>query len=92
MRVVSGPLGNEYVHFEAPKAERLAPEMKAFLDWFESDAGIDPVLKAGLAHLFSTGSWTASKASSPRRSTRSSPSAPRTRRFGTFCRSSSGEF
>ena len=52
MRVVSGPMGKERVHFEAPKAERLAPEMRSFLDWFEGDAGIDPVLKAGLAHLW----------------------------------------
>src|SRR5215831_2197231 len=52
MQVVSGPMGNEHVHFEAPKAERLPREMKAFLDWFESDAGIDPVLKAGLGHLW----------------------------------------
>jgi Fic family protein len=52
MQVVSGPLGNEHVHFEAPKAERLDAEMQAFLNWFETPAGIDPVLKAGLAHLW----------------------------------------
>ena len=52
MQVVFGPMGKERVHFEAPKAERLATEMKVFLDWFEGDAGIDPVLKAGLAHLW----------------------------------------
>ena len=52
MQVVSGPLGRERVHFEAPKAERLPSEMAAFLDWFETAAGIDPVLKAGLAHLW----------------------------------------
>jgi Fic family protein len=52
MQVVSGPMGKERVHFEAPKAERLAAEMGLFLDWFERDAVIDPVLKAGLAHLW----------------------------------------
>lgn len=52
MQVVSGPMGTEHVHFEAPKAERLHHEIKAFLSWFESDTGIDPVLKAGLAHLW----------------------------------------
>ena len=52
MRVVSGPMGRERVHFEAPKADRLAAEMGAFLDWFESKGPIDPVLKAGLAHLW----------------------------------------
>src|SRR6266852_3268920 len=49
MEVVSGPIGNERVHFEAPKAERVAGEMSLFLDWFEGAASIDPVLKAGLA-------------------------------------------
>ena len=52
MQVISGPLGKEHVHFEAPKANRLAGEMGAFLDWFEGKAQIDPVLKAGLAHLW----------------------------------------
>ena len=52
MQVVSGPIGKENVHFEAPKAERVHHEMKAFLAWFESDTGIDPVLKASLAHLW----------------------------------------
>ena len=52
MQVVSGPIGNERVHFEAPKAERVAGEMGLFLDWFEGAAATDPVLKAGLAHLW----------------------------------------
>ncbi len=52
MQVVSGPMGKENVHFEAPKADRLHHEMKTFLASFESDTGIDPVLKAGLAHLW----------------------------------------
>ncbi len=52
MQVVSGPIGDEHVYFEAPKADRLAGEMEAFLDWFESKNQIDPVLKAGLAHLW----------------------------------------
>jgi Fic family protein len=52
MQVVSGPIGNERVHYEAPKAARLDAEMKAFLHWFESRNPIDPVLKAGLAHLW----------------------------------------
>jgi len=52
MQVVSGPAGKERVHFEAPKAGRLDAEMRAFLEWFETGAGIDPVLKAGLAHLW----------------------------------------
>jgi len=52
MRVVSGAIGKEKVHFEAPKAERLKKEMTAFLKWFEGKDVIDPVLKAGLAHLW----------------------------------------
>jgi Fic family protein len=52
MQVVSGPIGKEHVHFEAPKADRLDGDMKAFLNWFESDSSIDAVLKAGLAHLW----------------------------------------
>jgi len=52
MQVVSGPMGKEHVHFEAPKADRLDREMKSFLDWFERDETNDPVLHAGLAHLW----------------------------------------
>jgi len=39
MQVISGPVGREHVHFEAPKAERLDSEMGAFLDWFETATG-----------------------------------------------------
>ena len=52
MQVVSGPIGKERVHFEAPQANRLAGEMGSFLNWFEGKDPIDPVLKAGLAHLW----------------------------------------
>ncbi len=52
MQVVSGPMGKERVHFEAPGAEVLDKEMTAFLGWFNHTADIDPVLKAGLAHLW----------------------------------------
>jgi Fic family protein len=52
MQVVSGPIGRERVHYEAPAATRLDGEMKAFLDWFNADADTDPVLKAGKAHLW----------------------------------------
>jgi Fic family protein len=51
MQVVSGPIGRERVHYEAPDAARLKGEMRAFLKWFES-ATIDPVLKAAVAHLW----------------------------------------
>lgn len=52
MQVVSGPVGRERVHYEAPAAGRLDSEVKAFLAWFEGKPDIDPVLLAGLAHLW----------------------------------------
>ncbi len=51
MQIVSGAVDRERVHYEAPEAARLDREMNAFLDWFEGEAGADPVLKAGIAHL-----------------------------------------
>jgi Fic family protein len=51
MQVISGPIGRERVHYEAPKASRLESEMAAFLKWFGEDTAHDPVLKAALAHL-----------------------------------------
>jgi Fic family protein len=52
MQVVSGGVGKEKVHFEAPSAAKVAQEMARFLDWFNHAQGIDPTLKAGLAHLW----------------------------------------
>ncbi len=52
MEVVSGPVGREKVHYEAPVAGRLVPEMAAFLDWFNGNVQLDPVLKAAIAHLW----------------------------------------
>ena len=52
MQVVSGAEENEKVHFEAPVAERVGPEMAAFLNWFNSGEEIEPLIKAGLAHLY----------------------------------------
>ena len=52
MRVVSGPVGRERVHFEAPAAGRLEREMQVFLDWFNEKTESDWVMKAGLAHLW----------------------------------------
>lgn len=52
MQVVSGAIGRERVHFEAPTEKRVAEEMRAFLDWFNAPAETDEVLKAGLAHLW----------------------------------------
>jgi len=52
MKIVSGPIGRETVHFEAPVADRLELEMSRFVEWFNSTVSIDPVLKAGIAHLW----------------------------------------
>src|SRR5205809_2280084 len=52
MEVVSGAVGREKVHFEAPAAARLDKEMAVFLDRFNQEGDIDPVLKAALAHLW----------------------------------------
>jgi Fic family protein len=52
MQVVSGPMGRERVHFEAQAADRLQHEVSVFLDWFGAANGIDPVLKAGIAHFW----------------------------------------
>ena len=52
MRVVSGAVGRERVHFEAPAAGRLDREMQVFLDWFNEKTESDWVIKAGLAHLW----------------------------------------
>jgi Fic family protein len=52
MQVVSGPIGKERIHFQAPAAGRLDGEMITFLDWFNDPSPLDPVLKAALAHLW----------------------------------------
>ena len=52
MQVVSGPVGRERVHFEAPAAQNLGAEMRRFLKWCNSDDSLDPVLKSGAAHLW----------------------------------------
>jgi Fic family protein len=52
MRVISGPVGRERVHYEAPKASRLRGEMRAFLSWFNSEEESDWIVKAAVAHLW----------------------------------------
>ena len=52
MQVVSGPIGRERVHFEAPKADRIESEMRRFLDWFNASSRTDELLKAALSHLW----------------------------------------
>lgn len=52
MQVVSGPVGRERVHYQAPPASQLDQEMKTFIAWFNSEPSLDPVLKAAVAHLW----------------------------------------
>ncbi len=53
MQVVSGALGRERVHYEAPAAKRIETEMRAFLKWFNAIRdGNDPLLKAAIAHFW----------------------------------------
>ena len=52
MQVVSGAIGRQKIHFEAPSADRLGREMSDFIAWFNKQNKIDPILKAGIAHLW----------------------------------------
>ncbi|HAH06737.1 MAG TPA: DUF4172 domain-containing protein [Elusimicrobia bacterium] len=52
MQVVSGPMGRERVHYEAPAAERVPREITVFLDRVNREGGLDPLLRAALAHLW----------------------------------------
>ncbi len=52
MQVVSGPIGRQRVHFEAPPADRLEQEIESFLHWFNSPTEGDSILKAGISHLW----------------------------------------
>lgn len=52
MQVISGPMGKEKVHFQAPDSDVLVLEMNKFLDWFNTESRHDPVIKAAIAHLW----------------------------------------
>lgn len=52
MQIVSGPMGKEKVHYQAPSPKLVKQEMDKFLDWFNSETKIDGVLKAAIAHFW----------------------------------------
>lgn len=54
MQIVSGPMGHETVHYEAPPSAAVRAEMHVFLDWFNRTRGgpLDGILRAGLAHVW----------------------------------------
>ena len=52
MQVISGRLGHEHVHYEAPTAPQLNDEMSRFLEWFYGRQDADWVVNAAIAHLW----------------------------------------
>jgi Fic family protein len=52
MQVVSGAMGKEKVHYEAIKPEFVKAEMDQFLNWYNTDKKLDPVLKSAIAHFW----------------------------------------
>jgi len=52
MQVVSGPMGKEFVHYEAPSAALVSEEMKRFIAWFNMPLKGDPVIRAAISHLW----------------------------------------
>lgn len=52
MQVISGVMGKEKIHYQAPDSDNVPSQMKLFLDWINDNQQIDPVLKAAIAHLW----------------------------------------
>lgn len=52
MQMISGAMGKEKIHYEAPSSDSVPHQMKLFLDWINEEQKIDPVLKAAIAHLW----------------------------------------
>ncbi len=52
MQVVSGAMGKEIVHYQAPSADKIETEMESFFNWFNTENSLEPVLKAAIAHFW----------------------------------------
>ncbi|MBA7513010.1 hypothetical protein ES705_05019 [subsurface metagenome] len=52
MQVISGPMGKEKVHYQAPSAAVVEKEISRFINWFNNENNMEPVLISGLAHLW----------------------------------------
>ena len=52
MQIVSGAMGKEKIHYEAIKPQFVQQEMDHFIQWFNDDNTLDPVLKAAIAHFW----------------------------------------
>ena len=50
MQVLSGPVGREKIHYEAPPGNRVEKELKLFLEWWQRDKfKLDGILRAAIA-------------------------------------------
>lgn len=52
MQVISGAIGKEKIHFQAPEASLISKEMNRFIQWYNAEDKIDLVIKAAIAHLW----------------------------------------
>ena len=52
MQVISGPIGQEKVHFEAPPTKKLDKEMQIFISWINEKSQLDGIIRAGIAHIW----------------------------------------
>jgi Fic family protein len=52
MQIVSGRIGHLNVHYEAPKPSRVSTEMALFLEWFNSENKLSPILKSAISHFW----------------------------------------
>ena len=52
MQIVSGAMGKEKIHYQAPPAEQVKPEMDKLIEWFNNDTKLDYVVKSAIAHFW----------------------------------------
>ncbi len=52
MQVVSGPMGRQKVHYQAPSSDLVPPMMEAFLQWINAEDGTDALIRAAISHLW----------------------------------------
>ena len=57
MQIISGPIGNPTIHFEAPPSAAVEKEMDSFVRWFNhtapiGSAALPALMRAGIAHLY----------------------------------------
>lgn len=52
MQVISGAIGEEKIHFQAPEASLISKEMNRFIQWYNAEDKIDLVIKAAIAHIW----------------------------------------